>query len=169
MDKDVCKNTKRGLKPKDWRYAGEVDAKNRPINSLLPQTGVEYERAESFSKLSTKEDAKILKLLKQRIREQSFENFDYGAFCQEKEPVYKTEVEEYKDVGRDEVEKLFLDVKAELDSLANIGGVWCNTSIEVYRERPAEVLKKKEDKKMHRRDKASMRVLKKAKNVKILK
>lgn len=169
MDKRAGRDARRAFKPQDWRYTGEVDARSRPLNSLVSEANIEYEKAEDVSKLCKKEDTRILRLMKQRVREQNFDNFDYGAFVHEKQPLCNTEVHEDKEVDRDEIEKLFLEVKAELDVLSNIGGLWCNADIKVYKEKPAELPAKKAGNRVHKRDKASMKVLRRAKNVKILK
>ncbi len=158
-------------KPSDWKYSGEVDSGARPVNSLVGAE-VEYERSKGVAKASEKEESNILRLLKQRIREHVFDNFEY---CVAKAPEQKVcmveqKVEGNAEVDGNEAEELFLAIKRDLDVLTNISGVWYGADITVYDEKRDVVGKaKKTGAKTGKRDAASMRVLKSARNVKIFK
>lgn len=162
--------TEKRMKPRDWRFMGEVDARSRPRNSLAASVPVEYEKARCAGGLSSKEDKEILKLLKERVRERRFDNFEYSVI--KKEEAQPEDAVEHKDAGqemeRDQLEKLFLEIKNELDVLTNVCGVWHCSDIRMYEEKHV-VPEEKEPRRSRGRDTKSMRVLKKAKNVKILK
>lgn len=171
MGKGTNGNRRGPSKPKDWRYAGEVDAASRPVNSLVSAREIEYEKTEDIVSLATREESRLLDLLKHRIRERKFDNFEYRIRKEEEQCTSDTgDADENAEVDRGQLEELFLDIKSELDALINVDGVWHNTSIVAYEKRcPRRGGESRADKKAAGRDKESAKVLRNARNVRIVK
>eukprot|EP00866_Antonospora_locustae_P002235 jgi/Antlo1/2235/2157 len=162
----------RGMKSRDWRLMGEIDARSRPKNSLAAGMPVEYERTRCTGTLSDKDNREIQRLLKERIHEGRFDNFEYD-ICNKEEASAEYTAEDAtaaqdQEVKREDIEGLFQEIKWELDALTSACGAWHSADTRMYAEKRT-VPEKKAAVHTGGRDAKSMRVLRKAKNVRILK
>lgn len=162
----------KGKESRDWRLMGEIDARSRPRNSLASGVQVDYERAKCAGALSEKDDREIQRLLKERIREGKFDNFEYGVGDRDETSAEDTDEDmgagQDQEVSRENLDALFQEIKCELDALTSACGAWHSADTRMYAEKRSEP-EKKPAVRAGRRDAKSMRVLKKAKNVKVLK
>lgn len=162
----------RGTISRDWRHMGEIDARSRPRNSLASGVQVDYERSKSSRALSEKDDREIQRLLKERVREGRFDNFEYG-ICNRDETSAEDAAEDMtaaqdQEVKREDLDVLFQEIKCELDALTSACGAWHSADTRMYAEKRS-VPEQKPAVHAGRRDAKSMRVLKKARNVRVLK
>ncbi|KCZ76703.1 hypothetical protein H311_02294 [Anncaliia algerae PRA109] len=146
----------------EWKYSGEVTSRERSKNSLLKDNTIEFEKIQDI----TKESFNYVKYIKTRLFEKKFDNFVTPTKKVEeiKEVV---EYEEKIDMTKKEMEELFKEIVDEINEESNINDLYCNMTIESKMgDVKSEEIKKNKN---YNREKESMRVLKRYKNVKIIK
>lgn len=146
---------------KEWKYTGEITSKERNKNSLLKESDIEFETV----KEDKEESFNYFKLIKTRLFEKNFDNFVLPV--EKKEKI--TEIEEYEektDISKEEMTELFKEIVEEINKESEVNDVYCNLVID---DKIKEVKNKEIKAKSINREKESMRILKRYKNVKIIK
>ena len=106
------------VKPKEWKYAGEVDVRKRPKNSLLTQEEIAFEQGVPLVAFSSKQNDEVERVTLQRIREGTFDNHVYSA----KEQVeIADEVEEAECAEAKDVVSLYNEIEGELMGIVDFG------------------------------------------------
>ncbi|EOB14435.1 hypothetical protein NBO_28g0074 [Nosema bombycis CQ1] len=144
------------VKKKDWLYTGEVDSKKRPLNSLLSTKDIDFEVADQFEPISSKQNSEIQRLTLQRLREGTFDNFSFN---------FKEEicVEEEEDVLDLDLVTLFNEIEGELIKISDFGSIGFLPDVKIkIKEEKIKGGKVKEGKK-------KVKNLEKVKNVTVLK
>lgn len=151
--KEIEKNL---IKKKDWQFLGEVDSKKRPVNSLLNKKEIHYDVTEQIEPISTKQNLEIQKMTLQRLREGTFDNFDFSKeYTVEEEEIEKNE-EDNKDIV-----DLYNEIESELLKISDFGSFGYMPDTEIVSVTKKEV---KKDKK-----KLKAKTLGNIKNVTVLK
>ncbi|EEQ82970.1 hypothetical protein NCER_100234 [Vairimorpha ceranae BRL01] len=143
------------IKTKDWRYKGEVDKFKRPVNSLLTEKDINYDVAEKLEPISNKQNIEIMKMTLQRLREGTFDNYDFTVTQIEEEEL------EYNEEENKDVVELYNEIESELLKISDFGSFGFMPDTEVKSFLKAEV---KQDKK-----RKNVKSLENIKNVTVLK
>lgn len=153
---DITEIEKNLIKKKDWQYLGEVDNKKRPVNSLLKKKEIQYDVTELIEPISTKQSIEIQKMTLQRIREGTFDNYDFTVENIETEEELVNNEEENEDILQ-----LYNEIESELLKISDFGSIGYMPDIEIVSTIKKEV---KKDKK-----KLKAKTLGNIKNVTVLK
>ncbi|KAH9412122.1 hypothetical protein HK407_01g00130 [Ordospora pajunii] len=65
------------VKDKEWRHMGEVDKTKRPKDSLLAQKEIDFRQGPPLVPFSSKQNDEIERVTLKRIREGTFDNYEY--------------------------------------------------------------------------------------------
>lgn len=118
MPKDIEEIEKLLVKPKEWKYMGEVDVNKRPKDSLLTQNEIDFEQGPPLVPFSSKQNDEIERITLQRIRERTFDNHMYSTAQKVEvvEEVYATEDLEIKDIIA-----LYNEIEGDLMKITDFG------------------------------------------------
>lgn len=118
MDRSIEEIEKLLVKPKEWRYAGEVDMRRRPKNSLLTQEEIDFEQGPPLVAFSSRQNDEVERLTLQRIREGTFDNHVYNA----KEQVEMADdVDEADDAETKDIVSLYNEIEGDLMAMVDFG------------------------------------------------
>jgi U3 small nucleolar RNA-associated protein MPP10 len=143
MGADLREIEKLLVKPKEWRYLGEVDKTKRPKNSLLSQRDIEFKQGVPLVPLSSKQNNEVERITLQRIREGTFDNYEFKV-TREVEVI--EEVYETKDLELSEIVALYNEIEEDLMRITDFGciGFMPDCEIKVVdKETPRPVKKKR--------------------------
>lgn len=116
--KDLKKIEQDLIKPKSWEHFGEVDKTKRPVNSLLSKQDLSYAVTDKIEPISVKQNNEILKLTLQRLREGTFDNYNFEfitEFDQEEEKV------EEEEENVEDIELLYNEIEGLLLGISDFG------------------------------------------------
>lgn len=143
---------------KKWMYQGEATAQDRPVNSLL-DLDIDFRQAQSVAKTTAEEEDEILFAVKQRLRENNFDNFVFSKL----ENIEKDEempVENQNILTIAEIEDMMNDLTKDLLLISDMNNNITNTK---------ETQKKLENKRKSKVRKTNIvNQLKKHKNVQFI-
>ncbi|KAG5858861.1 U3 small nucleolar RNA-associated protein [Encephalitozoon hellem] len=118
MDERIEEIEKLLVKPKEWKYAGEVDVRKRPKNSLLEQEEIDFKQGPPLVPFSSKQDSEIESITLQRIREGTFDNHEYNV----KEVVeIADELPDTDDLECKDILSLYNEIEGDLMQIVDFG------------------------------------------------
>ncbi|AFN82356.1 U3 small nucleolar ribonucleoprotein component Mpp10 [Encephalitozoon romaleae SJ-2008] len=118
MNESIEEIEKLLVKPKEWKYAGEVDIKKRPKNSLLEREEIDFKQGPPLIPFSSKQDSEVESITLQRIREGTFDNHEYNIkeVVEIVDEVPDTENPECKDII-----SLYNEIEGDLMQIVDFG------------------------------------------------
>lgn len=149
---DLRKIEEELVREKDWQLMGEIDEFKRPTNSLLSKKEIDFDVADQFEPISSKQNVDIQRMTLQRLREGTFDNYSYA---------FKEEVivdEEGVDDG--DILELYNEIESELMKISDFGALGFLPDVKI---------EKKEEKEKKTKRIQKVKDLDKIKNVTVLK
>nr|AGE96103.1 hypothetical protein ECU01_0330 [Encephalitozoon cuniculi] len=133
MDKKIEEIEKLLVKPKEWKYAGEVSARKRPKNSLLVQEEIDFKQGPPLIPFSSKQDDEVERIALQRIREGTFDNHAYNI---REEVDIADEIPEVGDLESNDILALYNEIEGDLMQIVDFGnnGFVPDSEIRMVRE-----------------------------------
>lgn len=150
------------IKEKEWMYQGETTAHERPLNSLV-NCDIEFRQAKAVIKQDKSEEDKMKLLVKERLRENRFDNYVFEVENGEKEPEEEIKANNNIVMDNEEIEETLNMLNIELMKISDL-----NNNICEY-ETVQPMKKKNDSSKRLKKGSAVMKELKKHKNVEIIK
>lgn len=117
--KDLKKIEQELIKEKNWEYFGEVDKTKRPLNSLLNKKDLSYTVNDKPEPISAKQNNEIYKMTIQRLREGTFDNYNFEFTEEENQEIEKNDDEKFEDI--EDIELLYNDIEGLLLSISDFG------------------------------------------------
>ncbi|WUR03911.1 U3 small nucleolar RNA-associated protein (MPP10) [Vairimorpha necatrix] len=123
--KSLLEIEKELIKKKDWKYLGEVDKKKRPLNSLLTKNDFSYDVTEQIESISQKQNVEIMKMALLRVREGTFDNYDFTVVEKQEEEI------EYNEEENKDVVELYNEIESELLKISDFGSFGFMPDVEI--------------------------------------
>ncbi|ADM10883.1 U3 small nucleolar ribonucleoprotein component Mpp10 [Encephalitozoon intestinalis ATCC 50506] len=142
MNENIEEIEKLLVKPKEWKYAGEVDIRKRPKNSLLTEEDIDFRQGPPLLPFSSKQDSEIESITLQRIREGTFDNHEYNTkkVAEVTDEILDVDNLEFKDVL-----SLYNEIEGDLMQIVDFGnnGFTPDCEIKIVQEEKASLPKKR--------------------------
>ncbi|KAM0672273.1 U3 small nucleolar ribonucleoprotein [Ordospora colligata] len=135
------------VKDKEWKHMGEVDKSKRPKDSLLAQKEIDFRQGPPLVPFSSKQNDEIERVTLKRIREGTFDNYEYKTkhvveVVDAVDDVNEVECEETKDII-----SLYNEIEGDLMNMVDFGnnGFVPDAEVRSVRIEEAGINKKKQN------------------------